>query len=78
MPTVNMVKRHVNQRSTSGSASQPIVAFIHKTQRASTSTRAPEAVVLQQATGILRARETLKLGPKFADEFSELGSMKIK
>ena len=51
--------------------------FFQKTQRAATSTRAPEAFV-PPLTRNLRARETLKAKAKFADEFSWLGSMKIK
>ena len=43
------------QRSTTGSGSQPIVTPLQKSQRVSTSTRASEAVVPQQATRSLRA-----------------------
>lgn len=72
-----MLQNHP-QRSITSSASHPIVKPLQKTQRASTSTLPPTAVVPQQATSSLKARETLKHAQKFADKVIGFGSKIIE
>ena len=67
----------INFTSQSNLAGRPMVSALQKTQRVSTSTPAPDAVV-PPATKSLKTRETLKPPPKFADEFSGLDSNNIK